>query len=145
MLVDYSDDEDDDERGNRDEGKKTDGGAAAAVTEKQKETPPPQAQQTKQESKQTAAQQEEDTEWVLPPRPRDEDSTSPAYRRAEQLLGVQASTGRHLGAEIARSASFGDPCLFEKLLGHSWPEVSQHATLLNDAPDPEVLSRLSML
>ena len=149
MLVDYDDNEDSDV----DE-------SSAPQQPSSDAAPPPQSASSDagKASVASAAVEEQhvkeeagdDADWALPPRctiKKDaeqlvDDEDYVVYGRVAHLLHVQASTGRHLGAEITRAAAYGDPRLFDKLLPSAWPTVSQHATMLHDAPDPDLLPRL---
>lgn len=132
MLVDYSDNESGEEHTSEPESSPAPApeprGAPASP-----EAPPP-------------------AEWVLPPPPpppvgqtRCSAADKAVYDRVAHLLHVQATTGRCLSTEITRAPAYGDPRLFEKMLPRTWPTVSQHATLLHDAPDPDVLQQLAAL
>lgn len=133
MLVDYSDNE------------STDGNSSDAGSGSASSVPEPRPAQTAPETPPPAA------EWVLPPPPppppvgstRCSAADRAVYDRVAHLLHVQATTGRCLSTEITRAPAYGDPRLFEKLLPRTWPTVSQRATLLHDAPDPDVLQHLA--
>lgn len=135
MLVDYSDNESSDgntsDAENSSSGSRSVSGPEPPTTEPAPETPP-------------------SAEWVLPPPPpppvgstRCSAEDKAVYDRVAHLLHVQATTGRCLSTEITRAPAYGDPRLFEKLLPRTWPTVSQRATLLHDAPDPDVLENLT--
>ena len=135
MLVDYSDNESSD-------GNSSD--AASSSTAPEPEPDPRVAQPPTPETPPPPA------EWVLPPPPpppvgstRCSAADKAVYDRVAHLLHVQATTGRCLSTEITRAPAYGDPRLFEKLLPRTWPTVSQRATLLHDAPDPDVLQHLA--